>query len=135
MFNVLIAIVSEVYDKTIETAEVDVRKRKAEVMIHEEALMTTAELENPDYFPEFLEVLANQMDFEDVLQPKNDDGSGSSPDTSELKESIAKVEGQMREQHEAITAIQTGQEAMAAAMRQEMGELRAMLAQVVQVVQ
>ena len=56
-FNVLIAIVSERFNVVMETAEVEVRKLRAELMINDEARMSDAERSNAEWFPEYLEVL------------------------------------------------------------------------------
>ena len=57
MFNVLIALVSELYMQVMETAEVEVRKLRARTIMDAQALMSKAAKRNEAHFPQFLEVL------------------------------------------------------------------------------
>eukprot|EP01046_Picozoa_sp_COSAG06_P066391 COSAG06_NODE_16726_length_984_cov_1.819209_3_plen_59_part_00 len=45
------------YEKVKESEVVEARKLRAETIIDEEALMSDADLANPEYFPRFLQVL------------------------------------------------------------------------------
>jgi hypothetical protein len=56
-FNVQIAIVSERFNEVMETADVEVRRLRAELMINDEARMSDAERSNKAWFPDYLEVL------------------------------------------------------------------------------
>jgi hypothetical protein len=112
MFNVLIAIVSEIYDNTMATALVDVRKRQAEVIIQQEGLMSTADLGNADYFPEFLEVLVKTKDGKPVGLVKEEVTS----------ETIA---GEM-------TELKASQQKLGAKMATEISELKSMMAQLIE---
>ena len=80
MFNVLIAIVSDRYNEVMETAEVEVRKLRALMIVEEQALMSSAEKRDEQYFPPYLEVLQSNV------QPS------SSSELSELRGEVRKVE-------------------------------------------
>ena len=60
MFNVLIAIVSTLYEDVMGTADVAFYVRRAEAIIDEEALMSHADLSNEEYFPHFIEILQKE---------------------------------------------------------------------------
>jgi hypothetical protein len=60
MFNVLIAIVSDVYAEVMDTADVDLDTQRAMAIINEERLMSDADKRNLDYFPQFIEVLQKE---------------------------------------------------------------------------
>ena len=51
MFNVLIAIVSDVYNDVKETAEVEVRKLRAKMIIETQSVMSSSEKNDVDEFP------------------------------------------------------------------------------------
>jgi hypothetical protein len=57
MLNLLIAIMGDSYEKVKESEVVEARRLRAQTIIDEEALMSDADLANPDDFPEFLQVL------------------------------------------------------------------------------
>jgi hypothetical protein len=60
MFNVLIAIVSTLYEDVMGTADVEVDQQRADAIIDEEALMSDADLSNEEYFPHFIEILQKE---------------------------------------------------------------------------
>ena len=57
MLNLLIAIMSDSYERVMEKNEVEARKLQAETIVLEEQLMSDVELNNPTWFPPFLQVL------------------------------------------------------------------------------
>ena len=85
MFNVLIAIVSDRYNEVMETAEVEVRKLRALMIVEEQALMSSAEKRDEQYFPPYLEVLQSNPQ----VQPS------SSSELSELRGEVRKVESKV----------------------------------------
>ena len=64
MLNMLIAIMGDSYEKVKESEVVEARRLRAQTIIDEEALMSDADLANPDYFPDFLQVLRATEDKE-----------------------------------------------------------------------
>ena len=52
MLNLLIAIMSDSYEKVKESEVVEARKLRAQTIIDEEVLMSDAERSNPVYFPQ-----------------------------------------------------------------------------------
>ena len=66
MLNLLIATMGDSYEKVKESEVVEARRLRAQTIIDEEALMSDADLANPDYFPEFLQVLRATEDKEEV---------------------------------------------------------------------
>jgi hypothetical protein len=57
MLNLLIAIMSDSYEKVKESEVVEARKLRAETIIAEEKLMSDRDRANADYFPRYLQVL------------------------------------------------------------------------------
>ena len=57
MLNLLIAIMSDSYEKVKDGEVVEARKLTAQTIIDEEAMMSEEDRSNKAYFPEFLEVL------------------------------------------------------------------------------
>ena len=106
MFNVLIAIVSDLYANVMVTADVEVDQRRAEAIISEEALMSEADLSSKAFFPEFLEVLQVAVGEERVEQVKV---SQVQADVAQLHATVATVE-------QTTTELKDGQEKMAAQM-------------------
>ena len=130
MFNVLIAIVSEIYDNTMATAPVDVRKRQAEVIIQQEGLMSTADLGNADYFPEFLEVLVKTKDGKPVGLVKEEVTSETiAGEMTELKASQQKMEVELKASQQ---KMEVKVDELSAKMATEVSELKAMMAQLIE---
>lgn len=129
MFNVLIAIVSEIYDTVMSTTEVDVRIRRAEVIIHEEALLSTADLrevalmaeQDPSispWFPEYLEVL-------EVVD------SGVIDELSELSQVDSKIEALA----ERMQVMGKAKDEQVGDLQKAMDEMHSMMAQMLEHVQ
>jgi hypothetical protein len=95
MFNVLIAIVSDVYNKVMDTADVEVDTQRAMAIIDEERLMSDADLRNPDFFPHFIEVLQKESGNDKVVH------SGA----RQVQEDVAQLTKQMSELDEKINAM------------------------------
>ena len=57
MLNLLIAIMSDSYERVKDGEELEARKLTAQTIIDEEAMMSQADRDNPEYFPPYLEVL------------------------------------------------------------------------------
>eukprot|EP01046_Picozoa_sp_COSAG06_P017165 COSAG06_NODE_1157_length_10466_cov_3.303752_2_plen_1487_part_00 len=115
MFNVLIAIVSDLYADVKETQDVEVDMRRAEAIISAEARMSKAERCNPDYFPEFLEVLRVESVDETVQSVK----------VSQVQEDVVRLESR-------LGAKVDQQSEQMQEMAADMAELKALVAQLVQ---
>ena len=89
MFNVLIAIVSDIFSEVMETAEVEVRKLRATTIIDAQALMGKAARRNEAHFPHYLEVLQPH-----VATPPSE--------VSELRAEIATVESNLQVKVEGV---------------------------------
>jgi hypothetical protein len=57
MLNLLIAIMADSYEKVKEGEILEARKLRVETIIDEEAMMRKADKRNPDYFPDYLQLL------------------------------------------------------------------------------
>jgi hypothetical protein len=126
LFNVLIAIVSEIYDNTMATKEVDVRKRQAEVIIRQEAVMSDRDKSNTNYFPDYLEVLVKSGEFE--LQ-----GPDGNPVQTQVEPSeLSQVKQEVIEKHEALSAEVTAVKDSLAKVTAGQAELKAMMTQLLQ---
>jgi len=98
MFNVLIAIVSDRYNEVMETAEVEVRKLRALMIVQLQAMMSESDKRNPEHFPPYLEVLQA--------------GSAEAPsEMGELRERMDKMD----EKVDRVTALLEAQRDAAAA--------------------
>jgi hypothetical protein len=115
MFNVLIAIVSELYTNVMVTADVEVYQRRAEAIIAEEALMSPADLVNKAFFPQFLEVLQVAAGEEKVEQVK----------VSEVQEDVAQL-------HATVEEVRTELKDEIGKMTQQMSKLEALVVQVLE---
>lgn len=93
MFNVLIAIVSDLYNDVKETEDVEVDMRRAEAIIRQEAGMSDAEKLNGDDFPEFLEVLRVESTHESVEHVK----------VSKVQDDVAKLSTKLEQKLELQT--------------------------------
>ena len=60
MMNLLIAIMSDTYERVMERNEVESRMARIQDIIDEEALMSKSERRDPQLFPAFLQVLHSQ---------------------------------------------------------------------------
>jgi hypothetical protein len=92
MLNLLIAIMSDSYEKVKETEVIEARKLRAETIIVEEKLMSAADRKNPEYFPRFLQVLRTTEGKDDVWA-----GLGG-----RIAKEIERVEKNMKQNHDAI---------------------------------
>ena len=104
-FNVLIAIVSDRYNEVMETAEVEVRKLRALMIVEEQALMSSAEKRDEQYFPPYLEVLQSNV------QPS------SSSELSELRGEVWKVESKVDAMAADMAAMKALMEGLASAKK------------------
>ena len=66
MLNLLTAIMADSYEKVKESEIVEARKMRAQTIIDEEALMSDADRANPEYFPQYLQVLRATESKEEV---------------------------------------------------------------------
>jgi|EP01046_Picozoa_sp_COSAG06_P071260 hypothetical protein len=57
MLNLLIAIMADSYEKVKEGETLEARKLRVETIIDEDAMMRKADKRNPDYFPDYLQLL------------------------------------------------------------------------------
>jgi hypothetical protein len=57
MLNLLIAIMADSYEKVKEGETLEARKLRVETIIDEGAMMRKADKRNPDYFPDYLQLL------------------------------------------------------------------------------
>ena len=57
MLNLLIAIMSDTYERVTENNDAEARKLRAQIIIDEEKLLAPAELLHPPHFPAFLQLL------------------------------------------------------------------------------
>ena len=86
MFNVLIAIVSTLFDNVMETADVEVDQQRADAIIDEEALMSDADLSNAVYFPHFVE----------ILQKESGDQNAEHVTSRQVQEDVAEMKAEMK---------------------------------------
>jgi hypothetical protein len=129
MFNVLIAIVSDLYADVKMTEDVEVDMRRAEAIINAEARMSMAgstELRNPAYFPEFLEVLRVEIGSEKVEQVK----------VRQVQEDVAKLSAKVDENMAKLSAKvdenmaeQAEHNGKMAQMADDVAELKALMVQ------
>lgn len=120
MFNVLIAIVSDLYADAKETADVEEYLRRAEAIIDEEKLMVAAgdtELHSKACFPEFLEVLRVEREI----------SGGQQAMVSQVQERVTQLSAKVDENIEE----QTKHNAKVVKMADDMAELKALVAQLV----
>ena len=108
MFNVLIAIVSDVYNDVKETAEVEVRKLRAKMIIETQSVMSSSEKNDESEFPPYLEVLQAESSGFETAAP------------SELSEFRAEMNSE-------VVEIRNQMDAMASEMR----EIKTMMRQLV----
>jgi hypothetical protein len=118
MFNVLIAIVSELYIEVKISEDVEVYRRRAEAIVSAEARMSNTDKQDSAYFPEFLEVLRVEADGESVRHVKI---SQVQEDVAQLS---AKVDQQSAEQSKKI-------ESLGKKMAADVADLKALVAQLV----
>jgi hypothetical protein len=116
MFNVLIAIVSELYADVKATEDEEVDMRRAEAIISAEARMSNTELCNAEYFPEFLEILRVEFADERVEQVR----------VGQVQEELAEFRAAVDLQNEKIAADVAE---MKMDMKAEMAELKALMVQ------
>jgi predicted Holliday junction resolvase-like endonuclease len=83
MLNLLIAIMSDSYERVKEGEAVEALKLRAETIINEEAMMSEAEWKNKDWFPEYLEVMQ-------ATEPPEIVWSGVSGAISDLERTMGK---------------------------------------------
>jgi len=57
MLNLLIAIMSDSYERVMEANVVEARKLRVQTILDEERMMSSADRANPLFFPPFLQVL------------------------------------------------------------------------------
>ena len=92
MLNLLIAIMSDSYERVMEANVVEGRKLRIQTILDEEALMSSAEWDNPSYFPPYLQVLR-------AVDPPERAWSGlsSRPQLDHLGESMAALDSRVHE--------------------------------------
>jgi hypothetical protein len=117
MFNVLIAIVSTLFDNVMETADVEVDQQRADAIIDEEALMSDADLSNEEYFPHFIEILQRESGEQNV-----------EPVTSrQVQEDVAEMRAEMKLEVAELRAKLELQNEQMAAQNEKMLEMMATL--------
>ena len=89
LFNVLIAIVSDRYNDVMQTAEVKVRKLRAEAIIETHALIGAQNKGDEDKYPEYVETLQPDT----VVAPCK---------VSELRAAMQTEVGEVKEQVDAV---------------------------------
>ena len=141
MLNLLIAIMSDSYEKVKESEVVEARKLRAQTIIDEEAGMSQAARANPDYFPQFLRVLQATESREEVWAGlsgkmvseilKVDDKMKENHEVMETK--LGQVEANMSNVREVMEArvdeVEARLSAQVAGVATEVGELKVMMAQ------
>jgi hypothetical protein len=114
MLNLLIAIMSDSYEKVKESEVVEARKLRAETIIAEENLMSDRDRANADYFPGYLQVLratdgteqqwsglsgkmvSEILKVENKLaETKRDLKQQADQQTEQVKEQVTQLKGQM----------------------------------------
>ena len=120
MFNVLIAIVSDVYNDVKETAVVEVRKLRAKMIIETQSVMSSSEKNDVDEFPPYLEVLRAKEEPEVVW-------SGVSGQISRLESVVNQRDKRMAAKVAAVEESVAKVDGKVDALDEKMAELKAML--------
>ena len=114
MFNVLIALVSDIYGEVMETAQVEVRKLRARTIMDAQALMSKAAKRNAAHFPHYLEVLRPP-----VATPPSE--------VSELRAEVQNVQSNLQGKVESVESKVQGVEGKVDAMAGDLAKIMQLL--------
>ena len=122
MLNLLIAIMSDTYERIMESWEFEGIRMQAETIIEQEQLMSTSDKSNPEYFPKYLQVLRRVQS-----PPAAWAGVSGQIEKSRVsvEEEVASVKCQVKRVEEKV-------EAMAEAQQKELMELKVMIKMLLQ---
>jgi hypothetical protein len=111
MLNLLIAIMSDVFERVIESWQFEGRKMQIETIIEQELLLNDSQ--NAEYFPEYLQVLR-------PVEEVSDEWAGVSGQIStsrdEVKQEVARVQHKVDAVEQKVDAVEQKVDAMAAEM-------------------
>jgi hypothetical protein len=117
MFNVLIAIVSTLFDNVMETADVEVDQQRADAIIDEEALMSDADRSNAEYFPHYIE----------ILQRESGEQNAEHVTSRQVQEDVAEMKAEMKLEVAELRAELRLQNEKSAAQNEKMLEMMSTL--------